>query len=130
MRVFVAASALIAVCLATGSETSPRIPRGTPGKASRIQGTPDPPHPYRVERAFPKLTFKNPLLLTRAPGTDRLFLAEQAGKIFSFRNDDRCEKADLFFDLTKEIHSWDPKGKVKGIDAVYGLAFHPQFATN
>src|SRR5947209_19834528 len=55
--------------------------RRTPWTTSRIRGSPEPPHPYRIERAFPKLSFKNPLLLTRAPGTERLFIAEQAGKI-------------------------------------------------
>ena len=35
-------------------------------------------------RAFPKLTFKNPLLLTMAPATNRFFVGEQAGKIYSF----------------------------------------------
>src|SRR5262249_50758590 len=44
-------------------------PHGIPWTTSRITGSPDPPPPYRIERAFPKLTFKNPLLLTRAPGT-------------------------------------------------------------
>ncbi len=130
MRVFLIATSLLLVCLIPAAEPSRGLPRRTPWTTSRIKGTPDPPHPYRIERVFPKLTFKNPLLLTRAPGTDRMFIAEQAGKIFSFRNDDRVEKADLFLDLTKEIHSWDPKGKVKGIDAVYGLAFHPQFEKN
>ena len=130
MRIIVAVGALVLICLATGSEGPRGLPRRTPWTTSRIKGTPDPPHPYRVERVFPKLTFKNPLLLTRAPGTDRLFVAEHAGKVYSFRNDDRCEKADLFLDPAREIHSWDPKGKVKGIDTVYGLAFHPQFAKN
>src|SRR5204863_260774 len=36
----------------------------------------------------------------------------------------------LSLDPNKELHSWDPAGKVKGIDTVYGLAFHPQFAQN
>jgi putative heme-binding domain-containing protein len=101
-----------------------------PWTTSRVTGTPEPPPPYKIGRAFPKLTFKNPLLLTNAPGTERLFIGEQAGKLFSFPNDQSIAKADLFLDLTTEIHSWDPKGKVKGIDAVYGLAFHPQFAKN
>src|SRR5215469_931968 len=33
----------------------------TPWTTSRITGSPDPPHPYRIVRAFPKLTFKNPI---------------------------------------------------------------------
>ena len=47
-----------------------------------IKGSPDPPAPYRTQRAFPKLTFNEPLALTDAPGTDRLYVAERYGKIF------------------------------------------------
>jgi putative heme-binding domain-containing protein len=106
------------------------LARRTPWTSSRITGSPEPPHPYRIARAFPKLTFKNPLLLSNAPGTDRLFIGEQYGKLYSFRNDQAVEKADLFLDLTKELHSWDKNGKVKGVGALYGLTFHPQFARN
>ena len=37
---------------------------------SRITGSPEVPHPYVAERAFPELTFKNCLDLTKAPGSD------------------------------------------------------------
>jgi putative heme-binding domain-containing protein len=106
------------------------IAQRIPWTTSRIVGSPEPPPPYRIERAFPKLTFKNPLLLTSAPGTDRFFLCEQAGKIFSFRNDPKVARADLFLDLTTEVHSWDKAGKVRGVGNLYGLAFHPQFEKN
>jgi putative heme-binding domain-containing protein len=113
-----------------GDEHPFGIPARVPWTTSRLHGTPEPPHPYRVERVFPKLTFKNPLLLTRAPGGDRFFVGEQAGKLYSFRIDPKVEKADLFLDLTTELHSWDPAGKVKGVGALYGLVFHPQFQKN
>src|SRR5205085_11962774 len=29
-----------------------------------------------------------------------------------------------------ELRSWDKGGKVRGVGAVYGLAFHPRFAKN
>jgi putative heme-binding domain-containing protein len=106
------------------------IPKRIPWTTSRITGSPEPPPPYRVERAFPKLTFKNPLLITSAPSSKRLFVGEQAGRLFSFPNDSNCEKADLFLDLTSELHSWDKAGKVKGVEAVYGLTFHPRFEKN
>ncbi len=110
----------------------PQRPHGlaarTPWTTSRLTGSPDPPHPYRIERAFPKLTFKNPLLLTTAPGTGRFFVGEQGGKIYSFRDDQGCAKADLFLDVN-ELKTWDPE-KVRGLDALYGLAFHPRFADN
>src|SRR5262245_36464453 len=66
---------------------------------SRIQGSPEPPPPYKIERAFPKLTFHNPLLLTTAPGLNRFFVCEQFGKILSFPIDPKVEKADLVIDL-------------------------------
>jgi hypothetical protein len=53
--------------------------------------------------------------LTNAPGTDRLFVAERYGKVYSFPNDPTVARADLFLDV----------GKV-----IYGIAFHPRFAEN
>jgi putative heme-binding domain-containing protein len=105
------------------------IERRVPWTTSRIKGSPEPPPPYRIERVFPKLTFKNPLLITAAPGTDQLFIGEQAGKLFSFHPSPDCPRADLFLDLTQELHNWD-KSRVKGVGALYGLTFHPQFVKN
>ena len=53
---------------------------------SKISGSPDPAPPYRTELAFPNLKFVQPLDLSPAPGSDRLFVAEQAGRILSFPN--------------------------------------------
>src|SRR5262249_41702248 len=102
----------------------------TPWTTSKITGTPEPPHPYRIVRAYPKLHFRNPLWMGRAPGMNRFFVAEHQGKMYSFPMDEKCDKADLFLDPNADIHSWDPKGKAKNIDTVYGLAFHPQFQKN
>ncbi len=105
------------------------IPKRTPWTASRIRGTPEPPPPYRLEPAFPKLKFKDPLDLTMAPGMDRFFVVEQKSKIYSFRNDSHCDKTEVFFDLTAELNSWDAN-KVGGVGETYALTFHPQFAKN
>ena len=59
------------------------IDKRVPWTTSRITGTPEPPPPYRIARAFPKLSFKNPLLMVRNPGSGRFFIGEQAGKIYS-----------------------------------------------
>jgi len=91
------------------------IEKRIPWTTSRVQGSPDPLPPYRLETAFPKLMFYEPLDMAHAPGTDRLFIAERKGKIFSFRNDPQTEKADSLFDLKKTI---------------YGFTFHPKFAKN
>src|SRR5262249_59592108 len=81
----------------------------------KIKGSPEPPPPYRLEVAFPKVKFFEPLELTAAPGSGRLFVATRPGKIYSFVADRKTEKADLLIDLKK---------------IVYGLTFHPKFATN
>lgn len=97
----------------------PDKPRGlgqrVPWTTSKIKGSPEPPTPYRVEVAFPKLKFFEPLELTAAPGTSRLFVAQRDGKLFSFVPDPKTEKAELLLDLKK---------------VVYGLAFHPNFDKN
>ena len=88
-----------------------------PWTTSQIQGSPEPPAPYRVERAFPQLTFERPTVVTNWPLDDRLLVAEQGGKIFSFLNESPSADHDLFVDM-KKLHS--------DVSAVYGLTFHPQ----
>src|SRR6516164_3679686 len=56
----------------------------TPWTTSRVVGSPDPPPPFKVVRAFPNLKFEHPLLLARCPGSDRHFVGEQAGVLYSF----------------------------------------------
>jgi putative heme-binding domain-containing protein len=92
-----------------------------PWTTSKIHGTPEPPLPYRVERAFPSLTFSHPMEVAVIPGTNRLVVIEEGGKLHSFPNDDSVGRADAFGDLAK-------------FDAVitqaYALTFHPRFAAN
>ena len=107
------------------SASSGQTPAKQPGKrtawtTSRITGSPEPPPPYQIVRAFPKLSFKNPLLLTTAPGIKRFFVCEQAGKIFSFPLDPNVDKADLVLDLRAEREGWD-KAKVRSVGDLYGL---------
>ena len=82
---------------------------------SRVKGSPDPPNPFRTEVAFPHLRFEQPLELTIAPGSDRLFVVERFGKIFSFEVDRETTESELLIDLKK---------------TTYGLAFHPRFQEN
>ena len=51
------------------------LDRRVPWTTSSITGSPEPPKPYRTQRAFPNLKFRNPLLLTSVPGTNRLAIA-------------------------------------------------------
>src|SRR5437660_5474229 len=100
-----------------------------PWTTSRIVGSPDPPPPFKVVRAFPNLKFEHPLLMARPPDGNRLFVGEQDGILYSFvdRPDARAE---LFCDLRKEIKTLHLLPGAKDVEAVYGLAFHPDFAKN
>lgn len=88
---------------------------------SRVFGSPSPPAPYAIERQFPKLTFRNPVDLARMPGSDRLFVLEQGGKLFSSINRAAIESAELVVDFRKHHQPFDSS---------YAIAFHPQFSEN
>ncbi len=93
----------------------------TPWTGSKIQGSPEPPPPFVTERLVPNLTFSNPLDITILPGTKRLVVAEQNGRIFSFDPASASGQADLFADLP----ACDPE-----IIQTYALTFHPRFLEN
>src|SRR5207244_9935958 len=80
-------------------------------------------------RTFPNLKFTHPLLMARCPGSARLFVGEQAGVIYSFRDAPEA-KADLFCDLRQEIKTIHQLAGAKEVEALYGLAFHPDFEKN
>ena len=103
--------------------------RRTPWTASRVVGTPDPPPPFKVVRAFPNLKFDHPLLIARYPGGRRLIVGEQSGILYSFA-DDPSARAEVFLDLPKEIRTIRQLAGAKEVEAVYGLVFHPDFARN
>jgi putative heme-binding domain-containing protein len=112
------------------NSAEPKPTERKPWTTSKITGSPEPPHPYRLKPAFPKLKFLNSLHITNASGTDRLFVCEQGGKIFSFPNRQDVEKPDLVIDVSKDLTSWKVGGNIQGFDALYGLTFHPKFAEN
>ena len=69
---------------------------------SRITCSLEPSSPYKSEPVFRNLQFLNPVVLTRAPGVERLFVAELAGRIFSFTNDPlfSCISSNVIFAAT------------------------------
>jgi putative heme-binding domain-containing protein len=98
--------------------------RRVPWTTSTFKGEPDEPLPYVLEVAFPKLNFQHPLLITRAPGTRRLFVGDFHGKIVSFPEDPAVDHADLVIDFKRERPGAD------FVHYVYGVAFHPRFEEN
>lgn len=139
IRVFWLASALVSLAAAlaatarAGADPANR-PYGIEARvqwtASRVTGTPEPPPPYETRRAFGRLTFNNPLDIAFAPGTNRVFVAEQFGKIYSFPNDDNCAKADLFADLPQQVRSWRGIPFCRGVSGIYGFTFDRDFQKN
>ncbi len=94
-------------------ESAPAKSARTPWTTSRVVGSPDPPPPFKVVRAFPNLKFEHPLFMARCPGSDRLFVGEQAGVLYSFAEQAR-RQGRLFFDLRKEIKTIHLTPKRKG----------------
>lgn len=94
-----------------------RVPWTTPG----ITGSPEPPLPYKAENAFPKIRFNNPTEVVQVPGSDRLMVTEEKGKVYSFPNRPDAENPDLVIDLA---------ASAPGLDHIFSITFHPQFVKN
>lgn len=113
--------------VARGDEAKSR----TPWTTGKVMGTPEAPPAYTVERLFPKLRFREPTDIDFAPGSDRMFLAEKGGKVYSFPRDGAAvERADVMLDLAPHKELWESVPNVKGFDSLYGMAFHPRFQQN
>ena len=80
-------------------------------------------------RAFPNLKFDHPLLIGRYPESNRLIVGEQKGVLYSFA-DERDAQPELFFDLRKELKTIHLLSEAQELEAVYAVAFHPNFAEN
>lgn len=83
---------------------------------------PSPEEEITFRRAFPRLSFTNPLILTAAPGSNaRLYVATQGGQIFSFENTADPLQAPAFLDISTRVTQ---RG---GEEGLLGMAFHPNF---
>ena len=86
-----------------------------------ISGSPEPPLPFKLKRVFPKLSFKQPVLITHGPSDKRLYVMERLGQLYSFSETTTdAQSGDLVIDLAK---THDAK-------AAYGFAFDPDFDKN
>ena len=92
-----------------------------PWTTSRIAGSPDPPSPYRIERLYPGLSFDQPVEMIDYPDGEQVCVVERRGAIHLFKRDQSVESTERLLDGSSDID---------GLAAAYGLAFHPEFATN
>ena len=100
------------------------LSKRVPWTTSKVVGTPDPPPPYRLERAFPQLSFAAPVYIVQEPGTDRLLVAEHGGKIYAFTPETKDnESRELFLDINRKIYSFSfhPNYKENGVIFVVGM---------
>ena len=82
---------------------------------SKVVGSAEPPDPYRLELAYPKLKLFEPLSAGLIPGSKRLLVAERPGKIWVFDASAKEPQPQLVIDLKR---------------TVYGVVAHPQFERN
>jgi uncharacterized repeat protein (TIGR03806 family) len=97
------------------------LERRIPWTTSRVVGSPDPPPPYRVRRAFPKLKLPFPIGVAHQPGSDRLLLIYQ----------DRAWTGQGYLARIKDDPDVEQAEELQKVDGIaYGVAFHPDFAKN
>src|SRR5262245_14852368 len=99
------------------------LPGPTPPTTPYLNLPPAPPAPagdWFVEPAFPNLTFVGPLSLVQAPRSNRLYVNEREGRIYSFQNDQATSTKTLVLDISARTQGWDDCG-------LMSLAFHPEF---
>jgi len=105
-------------------DTSPGagLPRRVRWTTSRVIGSPDPPYPYRFQRVFPGLKFKEPVYMIPEPGTDRIFVLQYPeGVVFSIKDDQQTKEMKEIFRVPV-----DAKRKVEA----FSLIFHPNYLRN
>ena len=123
----VSSSPAIAVCLfgliavTTTSGIAASEPKRIPWTESRMIGSPEPPLPYRVTRAYAQLPLFAPVYFRVEPGTERIFFVDHKGdwkepgglRVFQDRQDTDSSKPLLHMDRL-----------------IYGFCFHPKYETN
>ncbi|GHG91813.1 PQQ-dependent sugar dehydrogenase [Comamonas sp. JC664] len=89
-----------------------------------------PPRPadptgVNLERAFPELSFSQPVFALQAPGDDRrIYVVERGGRVRWFDPSAAPPVSAVFADVSSRVNAeFDETG-------LLGMAFHPSFATN
>jgi putative heme-binding domain-containing protein len=103
--------------------------KAIPWTTSKVVGSPEPAPPYKLVNAFPSVKFNNPVLMVAEPGSDRLYVAEQGGDIYSFRPGQEAKKQ-LAFSPSKELKNLKLTPEADSVESTYGFVFHPKFVEN
>ena len=100
-------------------------PARSPWTTSRITGAPEPPAPYQLVSAFPKVRFQKPTSIEALP-YDRLLITEIGGKIFTMVQAAGVLHADLAIDLAERL----PESLAGSTVSLLDAELHPQFREN
>ncbi len=112
---------ILALALSVTNNVESAERQRIPWTESRMVGSPDPPLPYRVVRAYEKLPLFAPVYLRPEPGTDRIFFVDHKG--------DWKEPGGLrYFTDNAEADSSKPLIALDRL--VYGFCFHPKYREN
>lgn len=112
----------------SGRTPAAALDQRVPWVVNRVIGTPDPPDPFMTERLFPALKFTKPLDIAFAPGSNRVFVVQHTGEIYSFPNDNAVARPDLMFNVFS-IHGIEQIPHYDGVEP-FGLTFDPQYQAN
>jgi uncharacterized repeat protein (TIGR03806 family) len=88
---------------------------------SRVVGSPEPPHPYRIETKFRKLSIKQPIGFYPEPGTGRVLIVQHLGNwtgpgtILAIDDSEDADKVDRL------LHHEE---------IIFALEFHPEYEKN
>ena len=97
--------------------------RRIPWNTSHLAGSPDPPLPFTVENAFPKLKWNHPLYIATEPQTGRVLIIERdeyktgvVARISRISNKRRTKRVEMILEAEDRI--------------IYGLTYHPDHKNN
>src|SRR5688572_1558059 len=118
----------VLVALACTTCTSAQPLTRIPATSLRLSATP-PATNYSTARAFPTLSFMQPVAVVTPPGeTRRLFVVEKPGRIWVIPDVTAATPTrTLFLDLTSRVTVSADNNDERGLLA---LAFHPNYAAN
>ena len=106
-----------------GAEEPPfGLDRRIPWTTSRVAGSPEPPLPFTVEKAFTNIEWRAPIFIIAEPNSDHLLIVLAGGekdrpsKVVRVRDDASAAQTETILTVSDRL--------------IYSVAFHPEYRTN
>ena len=104
------------------------LPRFQPCKTSRVVGSPDPPKPFRVVKAYSRLPLMTLICIRYLPGSDQMLLLGTTKGRDSFQLLRATDAVDV--DTHTLLFDFDAAEPGSKKTQAYDIEFHPQFLRN